>query len=152
VIGIVTQNERGSFLIAAEGRLYRVLLASVTYFKLEPGDEVAILLPRDLTATFAAVEQVLQKGALVGQEALDIARETVSAGEARMEDWKTDLERKPDAEEPSIPVRSEEATEENPERPSSETVDVLAEWIRDMEALEHELKEEKKSEETRAEA
>jgi len=152
VIGIVTQNERGSFLIAAEGRLYRVLLASVTYFKLEPGDEVAILLPRDLTATFAAVEQVLQKGALVGQEALDIARETVSAGEARMEDWKADLGRKPDTEEPSIPVRSEEATEENPEQPSSETVDVLAEWIRDMEALEHELKEEKKSEETRTEA
>ncbi|NTW30593.1 MAG: hypothetical protein HGB37_00480 [Candidatus Moranbacteria bacterium] len=138
-IGIVTQDEHGNFLIAAENRMYRILFASVTYFKLEPGDEVAILLPRDLQANFAAIEHVLQKGALVAEEALAIAKATASAGEARMGDWKTDL--KPASETPHTPASSLIADAPGPESDSG----VLEEWIRDMEALEKEIEEQQKA-------
>lgn len=146
VIGIVTQDERGGYLIAAEGRAYRVLFASVTYFKLEPGDEVAVLLPRDLQATYAAIEHVLQKGALVPEEAFAIARETVSSGEARMGDWKEGF--KPDA--APVAATAEEEAEAVPAPAPAETTrpgdgGELEEWIRDMEALEKEIEEQEKN-------
>lgn len=61
-IGVIAQDEQGNYLVLAEGRPYRVLLASITYFKAEPGDEVAIVYPRVESATWAALENVLQKG------------------------------------------------------------------------------------------
>lgn len=61
-IGVIAQDDQGNYLVLAEGRPYRVLLASITYFKAEPGDEVAIVYPRTENATWAALENVLQKG------------------------------------------------------------------------------------------
>ncbi len=61
-IGVVTQDDRGNYLIVADGRAYRVLLASITYFKAQPGDEVTIVCPREESATWTAIENVLQKG------------------------------------------------------------------------------------------
>ena len=61
-LGIVSQDEKGNYYIFSEGKPYKVLLASVTYFKAEPGDEVAIMIPRDLNSAWAAIENVLQKG------------------------------------------------------------------------------------------
>lgn len=62
VIGIVSQDEKGNYFILSEGKPYRVLLASITYFKAEPGDEVVIMIPRDLDSNWAAIENVLAKG------------------------------------------------------------------------------------------
>ena len=62
VIGIVSQDEKGNYFILSEGKPYRVLLASITYFKAEPGDEVVIMIARDLDSTWAAIENVLAKG------------------------------------------------------------------------------------------
>lgn len=61
-IGIASQDEGGNYYILADGKPYKILLASVTYFKVEPGDEVAIVLPRDIESSWAAIENVLQKG------------------------------------------------------------------------------------------
>lgn len=61
-LGIVSQDERGNYFVFSEGRPYKVLLASITYFRAEPGDEVAIVTPRDIDASWAAIENVLQKG------------------------------------------------------------------------------------------
>lgn len=41
---------------------YKVLLASVTYFKGEEGDEVVLLIPKDKTAAWGAVENIIKKG------------------------------------------------------------------------------------------
>ena len=62
VIGIVSQDEKGNYFIFSEGKPYKVLLASVTYFKAEPGDEVVIMIPRQVESTWAAIENVLSKG------------------------------------------------------------------------------------------
>ncbi len=161
VIGIVAQDEHGSYQIVAESRVYRVLLASVTYFKLEPGDEVAILVPREGEARFAAVENVLQKGALVPEAALSAARDALTQGEGQMRSWKEDLgaeatdlsteaapkvaeNRIEEPTEPVLPVTADRS-KETITAPSDGDKGILEEWIRDMEALEREEAEREKA-------
>ncbi len=61
ILGVLMQDERGDFRVLAEGKPYRVLLASLTYFKAEPGDEVTIIVPQVGEAVWAAVENVIKK-------------------------------------------------------------------------------------------
>ncbi len=63
-IGIVSQDENGNYFVVADGKPYKVLLASITYFKVEPGDEVVIVTAQDendTPVTWAAIENTLQK-------------------------------------------------------------------------------------------
>jgi hypothetical protein len=61
LIGAVSQDADGNYFVAAEGRAYKVLLASITYFKVEPGDEVTMVIPRDIDSDWGSIENVLQK-------------------------------------------------------------------------------------------
>ena len=61
MLGILTLDDKGDFRVLAEGKIYRVLLASLTYFKAEPGDEVTIIVPKDAESEWAAVENVIKK-------------------------------------------------------------------------------------------
>ena len=63
MIGILLQDEKGDYKVIAEGKPYKVLLASLTYFKGEAGDEVTIVVPEEGDAQWAAVEHVIKKGA-----------------------------------------------------------------------------------------
>ena len=59
VIGTLVQHD-GAYYVEANGREYRILLASVTYFRINVGDQVTIIVPTDnLEATWAAVEAAL---------------------------------------------------------------------------------------------
>lgn len=62
ILGILMVDEKGDFKVMAEGRPYKVLLASLTYFKAEPGDEVTIVVPEKEESEWAAVENVIKKG------------------------------------------------------------------------------------------
>jgi hypothetical protein len=62
VIGIVSQDDLGNYVVIAEGKAYRVLLASVTYFKAEAGDEVTIVIPAGSETVWAAIENLVKKG------------------------------------------------------------------------------------------
>ncbi len=64
VLGILMQDEKGEYKVVAEGSTYKVLLASLTYFKAEPGDQVTIVLPQGKEATWGAVENVIKKDQL----------------------------------------------------------------------------------------
>lgn len=56
IIGTLMQHD-GAYYVEAGGREYRVLLASVTYFKAHVGDQVSIVVPEDnREAVWAAVE------------------------------------------------------------------------------------------------
>ncbi len=61
MLGILTVDDKGDFRVLAEGKPYKVLLASLTYFKAEPGDEVTIIIPKDSESDWAAVENVIKK-------------------------------------------------------------------------------------------
>ena len=59
IIGTLVQHD-GSYYVEANGHEYRILLASVTYFRINVGDQVTIIVPADNPdATWAAVEASL---------------------------------------------------------------------------------------------
>ncbi|NLA42544.1 hypothetical protein GX865_00060 [Candidatus Saccharibacteria bacterium] len=59
VIGTLVQHD-GAYYVEAGGKEYRILLASVTYFRINIGDQVTIIIPEDNPdATWAAVEAAL---------------------------------------------------------------------------------------------
>lgn len=59
--GLLEQGTTGEWTVTAGGRHYRILGASVTYFKGESGDEVVILVPKTGEARWAAVEHIFKK-------------------------------------------------------------------------------------------
>ena len=58
VIGALKQEE-GQYHIDVDGTQYRVLLASVTYFKVKAGDQVTAVIPEDGDAEWAAIEAII---------------------------------------------------------------------------------------------
>lgn len=60
VVGMLTQKE-GHYFVEVDSKQYRVLLASVTYFKAKPGDQVSVNIPADdsVNAEWAALEAAL---------------------------------------------------------------------------------------------
>jgi hypothetical protein len=62
IIGTASLDAENNYFVAAEGKAYKVLLASITYFKVEPGDEVTLVVPRDIDSDWGSIENVLQKG------------------------------------------------------------------------------------------
>ena len=52
-------KEDGQFKVVAGGKTYRVLLASVTYYKANVGDEVTLIVPKDRESTWGTIEAVL---------------------------------------------------------------------------------------------
>lgn len=59
IIGQLIHHD-GSYFVEAGGNEYKILLASVTYFRLKVGDQVTIIIPEDNSdTTWAAVEASL---------------------------------------------------------------------------------------------
>ena len=66
-LGVLSQTEAGDYRVLAEGKNYRVLLASLTYFKAEPGDDVTVVVPKGQDTEWAAVENVIKKDGTVSE-------------------------------------------------------------------------------------
>jgi len=58
VIGKLVQKN-GHYYVEMPDKEYRVLLASVTYFKAQPNDQVTIVIPEDENAEWAAIEAAI---------------------------------------------------------------------------------------------
>lgn len=59
VVGVLIQDN-GHYFVEVSNRKFRVLLASVTYFKAKPGDQVSVNVPEDdAHAEWAALEAAL---------------------------------------------------------------------------------------------
>ncbi|MEI9967068.1 MAG: hypothetical protein WDN67_05620 [Candidatus Moraniibacteriota bacterium] len=132
-IGIVSQDESGNYYVVADGRPYRILLASITYFKATPGDEVAIVLPRDLEASWAAIENIIQKGA-----DSDWAKSYAQAVEENsvVNSWKKDLT----LDEEAAPAQPGEVSVHATDASKEDRSALLDAWVRDMEEIEKEIK------------
>lgn len=74
MLGVLAQDEAGQYRVVAEGKSYKVLLASLTYFKSETGDEVTIIVPKEGDAVWAAVENVIKAAAGGEAEAPKLSR------------------------------------------------------------------------------
>jgi hypothetical protein len=59
VVGVLVQKD-GHYFVEVDTKSYRVLLASVTYFKAKPGDQISVNIPEDdADAEWAAIEAAL---------------------------------------------------------------------------------------------
>jgi hypothetical protein len=72
MLGILIVDDKGDFRVMADGKPYKVLLASLTYFKSEVGDEVTIIVPEGHPTEWAAVENVIKKGASASHSDLEM--------------------------------------------------------------------------------
>ncbi len=80
VKGVLIQED-GQYKVLAEGKSFRVLLASVTFYRAEVGDQVTVLLPTVGEAKWAAIEAVLPK-----HLAEAAARDAISQGALEEDD------------------------------------------------------------------
>jgi hypothetical protein len=93
LIGTVNQDTSGNYFVAAEGKAYKVLLASITYFKVEPGDEVVLVVPRDLDSDWGSIENVIQKaGPLVFNDNAAKPAKGKSGKTDIIDEWAPDME------------------------------------------------------------
>jgi len=65
------------FQASAEGNVYHILIASITYFKGEEGDEIVLLVPQDHPAKWAAVENIIHSKPPSFSQAPDASAATV---------------------------------------------------------------------------
>lgn len=62
VVGtLAVDPETGDYIVFGENKKYKVLKASVTYYRGGPGDEVVILIPKNAPSGWAAVENIIKK-------------------------------------------------------------------------------------------
>lgn len=60
LIGELEEVSEGKFIVNVEGTKYRVILASVTYFKAKAGDKITIIVPEKGESEWAAIENLLE--------------------------------------------------------------------------------------------
>jgi hypothetical protein len=98
VKGVLIQED-GQYKVLAEGKSFRVLLASVTFYRAEVGDQVTVLLPSVGEAKWAAVEAVLPK-----HLAEAAARDAISAGALEEDDGEL------------TPIKNDEPEDDEPKK------------------------------------
>jgi hypothetical protein len=59
---LVRDKETNEYRVLVDKKLYRVLLASVTYYRGEVGDEVVLLVPTGGMTSWAAVDHIIKSG------------------------------------------------------------------------------------------
>ena len=126
LIGIVNTDAEGNYFIAAEGKAYKVLLASITYFKVEPGDEVTLVISRDLDSDWASIENVLQKG----RDRINDMHSVSGSKPKNIDDI---------INEESVPGAQKEKSDQQKAK-GKDDLSVLEEWTPDIEELRKELK------------
>src|SRR3989338_6967015 len=61
VVGTLVRDElTGDFKVKVKDKFYKVLQASITYFKGDEGDEIVILIPKNADSKWAAIENILK--------------------------------------------------------------------------------------------
>lgn len=126
LIGIAGQDESGNYFVIAEGIPYKVLLASITYFKISPGDEVVITIPAEGKSAWAAVENVLQKNDSTSTNNFYDTDDEPAEPEEIVEDKDEDTD-------------ADNLQETNKEKQD----DIINEWMSDIEEIKKEIQQEK---------
>jgi len=138
-LGIISQDESENYNVIIEGQPYRVLLASITYFKAEPGDEVAVVMPRDIDSSWVSIENVLQKGS--SHESFSRKYEIEDEMESLKEELGTKSEEKIEKPEKSASASADVKT--LADKKATMDRSVVDEWTADIEEIEKELQKDK---------
>jgi len=122
VIGVANLDADGDYFVAAEGKAYKILLASITYFKVEPGDEVTLVLPKNIDSDWGSIENVLQKTASKKKEESNFSQKSIDEvlkEENKFEEKADDIEKN--------------------DTPTNTSASLIDEWAPDLEELKKEL-------------
>lgn len=58
IVGTLTYAD-GDYRVLADGKAYKVLFASITFHKVQPGDSVVVVVPEDNTGQWGAIENIV---------------------------------------------------------------------------------------------
>ncbi|MHB8871194.1 MAG: hypothetical protein ACYC5G_01910 [Candidatus Doudnabacteria bacterium] len=86
IIGLLTKDDTGNYKVIADSKTFKVLLASLTYFKAENGDQVTIVVPADHDSSWAAVENVIKGGVPQDHEVVGAVNSGSPAEEHEMDE------------------------------------------------------------------
>lgn len=70
---LIRDEATDEFMIDVQKKRFKVLRASITYFKADEGDEVVVLMPKNAESTWVAVENIIK----AGQDADDLLNENL---------------------------------------------------------------------------
>lgn len=59
LIGELEETGDGEYHVDVDGKKYKLLLASITYFKAKAGDKLSIIVPKDQESEWAALDNVI---------------------------------------------------------------------------------------------
>lgn len=62
IVGVIKKDHEDNYLVESEGRKWKILTASVTYFKGVEGDEAVLLVPEEGESKWGAVENIINSG------------------------------------------------------------------------------------------
>lgn len=71
IVGTLTYDD-GQYRVIASGKSYKVLLASVTFFRAEVGDQVTLIVPELEDSEWGAIENVIPKSEQEESELADL--------------------------------------------------------------------------------
>ncbi len=71
VVGILSINEKNHFQVLADSNKYHVLSASVTYFNAKPGDQITLVIPKEKSSRWGAIENVAGKNGVDKNHQMD---------------------------------------------------------------------------------
>ncbi|MDD5623620.1 MAG: hypothetical protein PHI23_02845 [Candidatus Peribacteraceae bacterium] len=83
IVGVLIQED-GQYKVLAEGKAFRVLLASVTFYRAEVGDQVTILLPEEGEAKWGAVDAVIPKHLAEAAAKVAVQRGSVESADGEL--------------------------------------------------------------------
>lgn len=67
---VIIQDDQMAVL--AEGKVYKILNASATYYKVSQGDKVTVVIPQKQRAIWCAIENVIKRGSDIVEEIKDL--------------------------------------------------------------------------------
>lgn len=144
IFGIIELDEKGNYIVNAEGRKYKMLLAAATYFKIEAGDEITLIIPQDKNSEWGAIENVLRKASDVTDNIKEIPvidKTKLIKKEKYIEiDEKTETA-EDDTKKPSAVERLEKEIEEERKKKGEDNEnkdDIMDEWLPDLEEIKKE--------------
>lgn len=154
-IGIVGQDASGNYFVAVDGRPFKVLLASITYFDAQPGDEVAIVTSQEETAQWASIEAVLQHiGNPAAAPAIDALNQQskdadtpktanaiiTGSNNAASDDITTDIIDESD--DTTSDIVDDNAPQDESVTQDTTDKDIIEEWVPDIDEIEKEIRAE----------
>lgn len=99
IIGKVVKKDN-QYFVRVDGKYYKVLLASITYFKVKAGDEVTLVVPQNGESAWGAIENVVTIAPVEEQFSEEEVEETLKEIEENDDAAKKEKEENKDKEEP----------------------------------------------------